>query len=332
MYLKVKRTVARGLAMSGAAAVKWRLLRPALYVFTYHRVGDAQACPYDRATFSCDAAAFAAQVRLIQQRFDVIGLDRLQQCARAGPEGRRPLALITFDDGYIDNYTIAYPILRSLGLSAVFFLPTAFIGARLVPWWDQIAWSIRHARRTAFTLTDCTAELSTVENVEATIRNVLRWVKARPQAPMADKIAEVAEACGVTADAAAAEPLFLNWDEARAMHAAGMDIGSHTHTHSILSHLNAADQERELRQSRGILEDELDAPIDAVAYPVGRSTCYSAATLACARAAGYRLGFNYSHGVAALPVADPLDITRLHVDGNLGARQLRNLVCFPHWR
>ena len=53
--------------------------------------------------------------------------------------------LITFDDGYRDNYTLAFPILRKHGVQAVFFLPTAFIGTGKLPWWDVIAYIIKHS-------------------------------------------------------------------------------------------------------------------------------------------------------------------------------------------
>jgi peptidoglycan/xylan/chitin deacetylase (PgdA/CDA1 family) len=50
----------------------------------------------------------------------------------------RNRVLVTFDDGYLDNYTVAFPILRSLGVQGVFFLPTAFVGTGELPWWDII--------------------------------------------------------------------------------------------------------------------------------------------------------------------------------------------------
>src|SRR5207245_2076237 len=49
-----------------------------------------------------------------------------------------PCALITFDDGYLDNYTLAYPILKRLGAPAIFFIPSYLIESRTVGWWDQI--------------------------------------------------------------------------------------------------------------------------------------------------------------------------------------------------
>jgi peptidoglycan/xylan/chitin deacetylase (PgdA/CDA1 family) len=60
--------------------------------------------------------------------------------------------LITFDDGYLDNYEIAFPILRSHVVQGVFFLATSMVGSCQVPWWDHIAYLMKTARRRRFSL------------------------------------------------------------------------------------------------------------------------------------------------------------------------------------
>src|ERR1043166_4490896 len=59
----------------------------------------------------------------------------------------RSSVLLTFDDGYLDNYTLAFPVLRSHGVQAVFFLPTAFIGTAHLPLWDVIGYVVRQTRK-----------------------------------------------------------------------------------------------------------------------------------------------------------------------------------------
>jgi peptidoglycan/xylan/chitin deacetylase (PgdA/CDA1 family) len=59
---------------------------------------------------------------------------------------------ITFDDGYIDNYRLAFPILEKHGVQDVFFLPTAFVGTGLLPWWDVIAYVVKGSRNSAIRL------------------------------------------------------------------------------------------------------------------------------------------------------------------------------------
>ena len=61
----------------------------------------------------------------------------------SGSPWSEPAALITFDDGYRDNFEVAAPILRERNVPATFFLPTAFLEAPRLPWWDQVAYAIK---------------------------------------------------------------------------------------------------------------------------------------------------------------------------------------------
>jgi peptidoglycan/xylan/chitin deacetylase (PgdA/CDA1 family) len=108
-----------------------------------------------------------------------------------------------------------------------------------------------------------------------------------------------------------------------------MDIGSHTHTHRILSHLDPDAQEDELGTSKEILEGLLGEPVNAVAYPVGASGSYSPETCRIAESLGYDVGFNFMPGVNHLPTKRPLDLNRLAVEDNAAPMQLKLSAAFP---
>jgi peptidoglycan/xylan/chitin deacetylase (PgdA/CDA1 family) len=100
-----------------------RFGRSRLTVLTYHQVKD----PADDNS-SVSAAAFREQMQYVKQRYRILPLtDAVQIVSVAGKAER--LVAITFDDGYLDNATIAAPILRSLGLPACFFVSTDMIGS-----------------------------------------------------------------------------------------------------------------------------------------------------------------------------------------------------------
>ena len=329
------------LTTSGVTALRARWLPPGLYCFTYHRIGDPLACGYDREVFSCTARHFEEHVAWIRKHFEIVTLSKLLFLAANRQGHDRPLALITFDDGYIDSYTTAFPILKKCKASAVFFLPTAFIGTGRMPWWDEMAWILRHSSKEqispwgsarSFRLDD--------QNIGRSIRDVLRLAKTR-RIPFREQIDELAEACSSIVPSfpsfpnsslgtrGNSEPLFLDWNQAREMHSAGMDIGSHTHSHPLLAHLTPQAQERELADSKMILETELRETISAVAYPDGSETAFNADTTSMARRLGYRLGFSFIRHVNRLPLAQPLEIGRLTVSEDIDAKSLRSMFCFP---
>lgn len=319
------------LTAGGLLAWRWRTLPRGLYCFNYHRLGDPSSCLFDRGVFSSTAAHFELHVLTLRERFELVNLERLNYYLANPGVASKPLALITFDDGYRDNYELAFPILRRHQASAVFFLPTGFIGTEKIPWWDRIAWLLRHCRKPSLRLPGAAEALElSPARLEDSIRRALRLAKTHPTLSIEEWLAQLQEACGgIQPPAGDAGRLFLNWEEARAMRQAGMDIGSHSHSHEILARLSPQQQERELRQSKEILEAQLQEPVQALAYPVGGPTSYTPQTQALARAAGYKLAFNFIAGVNRLPLANPYEILRLPVDGNPDPAALRFQAAFP---
>lgn len=318
------------LSAAGVMKLRWHFLPPALYVFNYHRVGNRDECGYNRSLFSCTVEQFREHLAVLKDRFDFVTIDRLAGFARHRYAGRRPLALVTFDDGYADNHLLAFPVLKQMEVPAVFFLPTEYIGARRLLWSDEIAWMLRNSRHTTITLPYSTTPYSlSNDRLESTIRGILRQVR-QSRMPTDEQLDAVRQACGgVTPVADGERPQFMTWAQVREMRSAGMDIGSHTHSHTPLARLTPDQQCAELANSRAVLEGELREPIRAVAYPVGDHTAYTAETCRIAREVGYELGFNFLRQTNRFPVRDALDIGRLAVDYDTCPARLMSRVCFP---
>src|SRR5438874_1308621 len=115
MRYKLRKLIGRVVRYTGLSRVRWRLLSHRLYVLNYHRVGNPEHTDFDRGTFSCHEERFRDHLAAITDRFDVIDLAALDRALRTRRprSSTRPAALITFDDGYIDNYTTAFPLLKA---------------------------------------------------------------------------------------------------------------------------------------------------------------------------------------------------------------------------
>jgi len=130
-------------------------------------------------------------------------------------------------------------------------------------------------------------------------------------------------ACGVERLERADPPLFLDWNQAREMAAGGMSIGSHTHSHRILSKLSAAEQTEELAQSRDVLEREITRPVESLAIPVGLRNSFNSDTEQALSAARYRVAFSFYGGVNRLQDLQRFDIKRIGVDGDMSFARVR---------
>ena len=92
-----------------------------------------------------------------------------------------------------------------------------------------------------------------------------------------------------------------------------MDIGSHTHSHPLLAHLDLKLRSKSWPSPRQSWNPSCAGTISAVAYPEGGKMFYNGATTAIARRLGYRLGFSFTRHINRLPLADPLQIGRFAV-------------------
>src|SRR3954469_13759898 len=118
------RSLILGAAQSLGAASLFGLAGPRILL--YHGVTSER----DRGIFNyrkkfIDTAVFRAHLTWIKEQYEVLPLADFLRAHNAGSLSSRPMA-ITFDDGYANNYTDAFPALRELSLPATFFITTGF--------------------------------------------------------------------------------------------------------------------------------------------------------------------------------------------------------------
>jgi peptidoglycan/xylan/chitin deacetylase (PgdA/CDA1 family) len=306
----------------GVSWYAWRALRSGLYVFNYHRIGDAETTAFDPNVFSASVGRLAEHVRLIRSRFDVVDVSRLLSIIENGTALHEPIAMITFDDGYRDNYAHALPVLRATRTPAVFFVPVGYIGRNHVAWWDEVAWMAGDADEAKLTQVPWLRGLSGQQPRARRIQQVLQAFK-QSRLPSDVKLQQLREATGRIFDPSRNDRLFMDWEEIRTLRRSGMDIGSHTNTHEILSHLTPAEQRAELQESKRVLEAQLGEPIQTLAYPVGTSGSYTVDTMAIARACGYRAAFTFVSGINEHPAANRFELRRMAVADDPDAETLR---------
>lgn len=311
------RAAALGITRALECAARW----PRLVVLNYHRIGDPETCTYDPGVYSASAELFDEQISVLKKRFRILRLHEALTQLETGM--REPAILLTFDDGYIDNYEQAFPILKSHGVPATFFLATSFIGSGLVPWWDNIAHMVRHTRRDIIRFErTCSLEVDP-RDFHTSLRKILKARKAPGMVRTAEFLEELAASSGVDPVETATTPLFMSWEQAREMAEGGMDLGSHTHSHPILTTVSAEEQLEELMTSRTLLRERAGVDATALAYPVGKLHTFSAATIDALRRAGYHAAFSFYGGINRPGRTQPYDILRMAVEYEDSIDQLR---------
>jgi len=103
-------------------------------ILYYHSIGERVG---DNYYLRIPPDTFREQMRLLSEEYDVISLRELVDRVKSGRKIKRSV-LITFDDGFKDNYTVAYPILQEYDLPATFFVTTSFIGQKEYMNWNEL--------------------------------------------------------------------------------------------------------------------------------------------------------------------------------------------------
>lgn len=301
-----------------------KMLPNGLYCFNYHRIGEASLTEYDPNVFSCDEAHFSEQMQYIKENFTVIDLTDVPEILEGNIKNKR-YALITFDDGYIDNYSKAFPILIENKVPATFFLATNFMNDAEIPWWDQIAYLVRHAQVDEIKLNNWPDSITLPKNdISRSIRKVLDVVKINNGSTIEDILSELKTKLQTpNIEPVNHEPLFMTWDMAREMNKAGMNFGSQTCSHRIMSHLSIEEQDYEAKASKEIIDKELSTSISAFAYPVGGKDSFTKDTINIIKQY-YKLSFSFISGINTSNHLNEFCIERISVDSNCNATQLSN--------
>jgi peptidoglycan/xylan/chitin deacetylase (PgdA/CDA1 family) len=291
--------------------------RKDLLIVLYHGVISA---PKDPLGYCVHAGEFEEQIATLSRRFHPISLADLI----AAIEGRAHLperaVLVTFDDGYRNNLTHAAPILLRHGVPAVIHVATGYIGTGRILWVEEIRLRMLHWTGRTVPMPggepdvripgSRSERVALADRVSQACKNLLEPAK---EAYLA-RLREVSMSFGE--DYVEEAFAFLSWDEVRKLRSLGFEIGSHTINHPILSALGADDLNRELIESKRVIEEQLSGPCLCIGYPNGRSRDVSDAVIECARQAGYKTGFLLMDRFNR-SLASPLTLTRVNILGYL---------------
>jgi peptidoglycan/xylan/chitin deacetylase (PgdA/CDA1 family) len=283
-------------------------LRGKAVILTYHRVVSRKELDagYIQPGMYVTAKTFAMQMEFIKHYFSVISFAELLRLWSGGQwDAEQRYCVVTFDDGWLDNYIHALPILRENALPATIFVPTTIVGTDRWFWPEQIAWLCRHPewrnegkRRQVVSALE--REFSWLAGAgistgSADADSMIERCKLLAQDRIDALIAAWERQLGVVLPR---DRQVINWAEAREMSAAGVSFGSHSATHRILTRLDPNEMHREIEGSWQALREKPVAAVPVFCYPNGdRSAEVERAVEAAGYAAATTTEFGYENRV-----------------------------------
>ena len=298
-------------------------------VLNYHRIGNPGDSLFDHNLWSASAEDFERQTAFLAKSFDVIGLADLEH---ALSQSRGQFVMVTFDDGYRDNYSTAFPILKSYGVPATFFIATGFIDHPRVPVWDELAWMSRTTTLPLLAANEwLPSPVSFADQDRAQgFRQLLTVYRTAGSELIGEYLDDLADALGTgRCPASMAADQWMTWDMLREMQSEGMTFGGHTVNHPILANTTADQQDWEVGECQRRLIDELGQPIDAFSYPNGKRGDFNEFTRAALRSHGYRWGFGFFGGYCPAGHADRFALCRTAIESDIDLSQFRAISTLP---
>ena len=292
------------------------LFRDHLLILAYHGVVEAPAGMADWCVIGL--TAFRQQLLYLQHHFDILPLHeavwKWQQHSL-----RRATAIITFDDGFQNNFDYAFPVLNELGLPATIFLSTSFIGTDDTIWFCRLNRAIEGSVLHYFRWRGLRFDISTVARREETSRILMARLKQLSHPELEKEVDTVVECLGVPGRSPV--PLtspyrMLDATSIKKMQDSGLlTFGAHSHSHAVLSLLSVAEQERELALSLGRVKELTGRSCNIFAYPNGRHHDYTQQTLELLKKNGVCTAVTISGGLNR-PGTSSLELSRVGIGGN----------------
>jgi peptidoglycan/xylan/chitin deacetylase (PgdA/CDA1 family) len=259
-------------------------------VIGYHKVVEdfAASAARSMAPLLISVRTLERHLDWIGRRFEFVTLDDVAAAVEGRRRFDRPVAAITFDDGYRDVHEHALPLLVRKGIPAAAFVPTDLVGTGRLLLHDELY----HLLSAAFSsgrrarVVELLAPLAIFPAGDAfgTMRVLLETL---PQAELR-RIVKALRAEVEIPQAALAEARLLDWEMLRDMSRKGMAIGAHTRTHPFLTNETWEKTVDETAGARREAERALGTKVEHFAYPDGR---FDASVVRAVAAAGYRAAY-----------------------------------------
>lgn len=244
-------------------------------LITYHRIVDGNTVFLPKGDIVHHRLSdFSREMAFLKRYFRIVSLDEMLMNI-GGSTAKGPYACILFDDGYLDNYTLAFPVLKKLEIPACIYLTAGLIGTNELLWPDQIETMLLRTGKREISLPGSDQIIGLQgfqERVQANNR-ISSYLKSVGNDEKNEIIEELKSMTGVAPDRESR--MMLGWEEVREMHRCGIVFGAHTMTHPILTRMPLEEAKREIRESKETIEKNLGARVRHFAIPNGEDKDFS---------------------------------------------------------
>jgi peptidoglycan/xylan/chitin deacetylase (PgdA/CDA1 family) len=315
-----KGAMALALHHSGARSLLSTVQRRAMggrrvLILSYHRVvGDYAAEEHNSLnTLNIERETFRKHLEALHETHDIVSLEDAMLVLDGSRAATRDVAVITFDDGYRDVYTHAFPVMRELRVPAVVYVPSAFMGTSRRLGHDRLYAALRSMEDRGLSAISVGVGrqgqhflLEALDGGANAFIALERLIARFPTPDLLDLASELESRLGLNYEGVSDGQLPMTWEMLREMDAAGVITGAHTADHTVLTNQRLDDARREIAQCKQVLEKNVRRPVKHFAYCNG---FYSAGVAQALKAEGF-ISAVTTEDMPNVPGVDPYALKR----------------------
>lgn len=297
------------------------LNRQKLLVVMYHGVTETDYRP--PIWTQLPVSSFRQQLDYLRSRYTFISLSEFL----AGIRGERTLperaALLTFDDGLKNNFTVAFPILQKFSIPAAIFLTADYIGTDRFLWVDELYGLLRDAldeEKNLHVVRELAGEvLASARALDRLYRHIVEKMKRMEAEERERWLVRLGYGAHRGRKRFTEDFGFLSWEDVKAMEASGLvEFGVHTANHTILSHLADCELEKEVGGAKHRIEEMLNRNMTAFCYPNGIPNLdFLAEHRDYLKSYGFQCAFSTLSGLHSVKKSDHFVIKRVPVGSDI---------------
>ncbi len=302
-----------------------------LTIITYHGIVDEPLKIFDWCFLDKDS--FREQVVYLKNHFNVVQLSKAIELIING-QLENSTAVITFDDGFQNNFDVAYPILKDAGVPATIFISTGYVDTEDTIWFCRLNQAFNRSFKRELHWNSHCFNIEDIEKKYIASSKITFELKALPHSRLIKEVKSIISQLGDNFH----EPVGLDSpyrmlcsNAIKKMVESGLiEFGAHTHTHAILSPLPSKEKQKEIIKSVSELEKITKTPCKLFAYPNGGAADFDNETIRILKSLGINAAVSMIPG-PNFSDTQLLQLRRYSVGADTNIEQFKTIVHHLDW-